>query len=506
MSGTPRGPQGQPGQPGQGPQGDPAYGQWQPYAEDYAGVPAEGYAPAGYDAYPQQGVPQQGVPQPYAPYDQAPQYTPQHPQDYDGQYAVPGQYAADAYAPPAPADQLQPSAYGYAAPDQYAPPAPAAVPGEFGGYGDAAEYGYPPAPGSFGQEQGLGTYPEAQAYGTGTAVETEPGYVPDQGRFGDEYADYDEHDEYAATDYADGYRDEYGDGPGNTDGTDYAERFDPRDYDGAEPEPAAEAASAAAVASEREPLSRRVPIWHPPGLVPALLTAGLAAVLAATALAGSMAAVVGVAFLQVVTAAGWFRLHGMWPARQGIAVAILAGFAADAAVLLAGDDALAILPGILAGALGIVLLQQLARRDGRPELMPALTVTGSAALLTVLDVLFVIAARVEGPGVRDGALVVVGAAAVAAAVLPTALPLPAVAGHGLGLALAAGVGLVGASAFDLGSASVLLGLGAGLMGQLGRRAAGYDHPSRFVHMSAGVALPLVLAAPAVYLLGRVAMG
>ncbi|NUU23406.1 MAG: hypothetical protein HOV68_18125, partial [Streptomycetaceae bacterium] len=252
--------------------------------------------------------------------------------------------------------------------------------------------------------------------------------------------------------------------------------------------------------------AKRVPIWHPPGLVPALLTTGLAGVLLVSALAGGGAAVAGVLFLQVLTAAGWFRLHGMWPARQGIALAVLAGVAADVSVLLAGNDALAILPGVLAGVLGVVLLQQLARRDGRPELMPALTVTASAALLTVLDVMYVLAARVEGPGVKDGALVVVGVAAVAAAVLPASLPLPGPVGSVIGLAAATGVGVAAGSALHLESASLLLGVGAGTMGLLGRRAAGYDHPSRFVHMTAGVALPLALAAPAVYLLGRVAMG
>ncbi|CAM5228086.1 hypothetical protein SMICM304S_11179 [Streptomyces microflavus] len=36
----------------------------------------------------------------------------------------------------------------------------------------------------------------------------------------------------------------------------------------------------------------------------------------------------------------------------------------------------------------------------------------------------------------------------------------------------------------------------------GLRVASYDYPSRFVHMTAGVALPLTVAAPAVYLIGR----
>ncbi|OEV05041.1 hypothetical protein AN216_04665 [Streptomyces oceani] len=49
----------------------------------------------------------------------------------------------------------------------------------------------------------------------------------------------------------------------------------------------------------------------------------------------------------------------------------------------------------------------------------------------------------------------------------------------------------------------LLGLAAGVCAVAGLRVASYDFPSRFVHLTAGVALPLSLAAPVVYLLGRV---
>ena len=51
---------------------------------------------------------------------------------------------------------------------------------------------------------------------------------------------------------------------------------------------------------------------------------------------GTCALTGAVVLLQAVTAAGWFRLNGMWPARQGIALAFLAGVAADAGLLLTG--------------------------------------------------------------------------------------------------------------------------------------------------------------------------
>jgi hypothetical protein len=55
---------------------------------------------------------------------------------------------------------------------------------------------------------------------------------------------------------------------------------------------------------------------------------------------------------------------------------------------------------------------------------------------------------------------------------------------------------------DLGSEGALLGAGAGACALIGHRVASYDYPSRFVHFTAGVALPLAAAAPAVYVLGR----
>ncbi|RNF99385.1 hypothetical protein EEJ42_35855, partial [Streptomyces botrytidirepellens] len=73
----------------------------------------------------------------------------------------------------------------------------------------------------------------------------------------------------------------------------------------------------------------------------------------------------------------------------------------------------------------------------------------------------------------------------------------------LGLLAAAGAG-VGAghlTGTGTGTAAVL-GLAAGACALVGLRVAAYDYPSRFVHMTAGVALPLAAAAPAVYVLGR----
>ncbi|MFI6583655.1 hypothetical protein [Embleya sp. NPDC050493] len=251
----------------------------------------------------------------------------------------------------------------------------------------------------------------------------------------------------------------------------------------------------------------RTPIWDPPGMVPALCTVGLAAVLAVTAIAGKPALVLSVAFLQVLTAAGWFRLNGMWPARQGIALVVVAAFGTDVAVYAKGEQGLASVPAVLAGTLLVMLALQ-ARSGARPgELLPALTVTTSAALITAFDVAYLVAGELHGGPIDAGAAVVCAVLAAGVATLVRAVPLPAAVAPipswllGTAAGAAAGIALGGEAPH-----AALLGAAASALGLLGRRVAGYDHPSRFVHFTAGVSLPLALAAPAAYLLGRVMIG
>ncbi|MFE7117864.1 hypothetical protein ACFU99_20850, partial [Streptomyces sp. NPDC057654] len=75
-----------------------------------------------------------------------------------------------------------------------------------------------------------------------------------------------------------------------------------------------------------------------PGLQPAAITAVLAVLLAVAAPLPQAVLAVPVVLLQAVTAAGWFRLNGMWPARQGIALAFLAGLVADIGLLATDAD------------------------------------------------------------------------------------------------------------------------------------------------------------------------
>ncbi|MGW2056938.1 hypothetical protein ACWCOZ_24015 [Streptomyces sp. NPDC001840] len=234
----------------------------------------------------------------------------------------------------------------------------------------------------------------------------------------------------------------------------------------------------------------------PPGMQPAGLTAVLGLLLAGGAAVGPYALLVPLVLLQAVTAAGWFRLNGMWPARQGIALAFLGGLTADVA-LLAVDDKYAV--AAIVGTLGVwVLLTvvlQLRSRAGADERMEGLMATVASAALTII-------ATGHLAALPDA--VVVGGVAVAATTVVRALPLPGIASVVVALLAGLGAGVVAGPMTDLGGGpGALLGLGAGICALTGLRAASYDYPSRFVHMTAGVALPLTAAAPAVYLLGRV---
>ncbi|MDT0267547.1 hypothetical protein RM844_14755, partial [Streptomyces sp. DSM 44915] len=215
-----------------------------------------------------------------------------------------------------------------------------------------------------------------------------------------------------------------------------------------------------------------------PGWQPALLTAALCGLLAATAPVGQLAALPAVVLLQAVTAAGWFRLNGMWPARQGILLAFVGGLAADAAVLVV-DEGNA--PGALLGVLGVwfllVVVLQLRHRGSGDERLDSLTATSASTLLTVLAGALLAAVEVSG------AAVAVGAGAVAAATLLRALPGPAALTAPLGLAAACGVGAL-ASGQDIGTPALALAAAAGACALVGVRVASYDFPSRFVHFTA----------------------
>ncbi|WP_069765023.1 hypothetical protein [Streptomyces sp. LUP47B] len=245
--------------------------------------------------------------------------------------------------------------------------------------------------------------------------------------------------------------------------------------------------------AQRARLEGRSPIIEP-GIQPAALTALLGLLLSGTAAVGSYALLVPLVVLQAVTAAGWFRLNGMWPARQGIALAFLGALVADAALLTAGRENA---PAAILGTLGVwvllSLVMQLRSHADPDERMYGLMATVASAALAIVA---------TGHLAADPDAVTVGAAAVAVAVLARALPLPTPASVVVSVLAAAGAGIAVGGMTGLGAKGAFLGAGAAVCALIGHRVASYDYPSRFVHFTAGVALPLAAAAPAVYVLGR----
>jgi hypothetical protein len=268
------------------------------------------------------------------------------------------------------------------------------------------------------------------------------------------------------------------------------------------------ATTSAIAARTTEPPPRRTgsPII-PPGIQPALITAVLALLTAATADLARPALAVAVLVLQAITAAGWFRLCGMWPARQGIALAFLAGLVVDVALLAAPSDRA---PTVVAGTLGVwcvpILLQQIRHRGSADERLASLIATAASTVLTVLAAGYLATAATAA----GSAPVVVGTVAVAVAAVVRAVPFPPIVSVVLALLAAAGSGAATGSltstSTGMSAGGVLLALAAGGCALLGLRVASYDFPSRFVHFTAGVALPLTVAAPAMYLLGRMLLG
>ncbi|MFE2134409.1 hypothetical protein ACFW9X_14575, partial [Streptomyces sp. NPDC059466] len=258
--------------------------------------------------------------------------------------------------------------------------------------------------------------------------------------------------------------------------------------------PATVTGNARVTDAQRARAEGRSPVIEP-GIQPAGLTAVLALLLAGTAAIGEYALVVPLVLLQAVTAAGWFRLNGMWPARQGIALAFLGAVTADVALLAAGRENA---PAAILGTLGVWVLLTLVlqlRSHADPDTrMYGLMATVVSAALSIIA---------AGHLAAEPDAVTVGAVAVAVAILARALPLPTAASVVVALLVATGAGFVVGGMTDLGGqGGGFLGLGAGVCALIGHRVASYDYPSRFVHFTAGVALPLAAAAPAVYLLGR----
>lgn len=225
------------------------------------------------------------------------------------------------------------------------------------------------------------------------------------------------------------------------------------------------------------------------------LALGAALVLGAASTAAVLAVAVGL--VQALVAARWFPAVTVPGGRTGPVIALAAAATAD--VLVARADGVHPM-GPAASVAGVAflaaLVQQLARRDGRPALTASLSATVALVVLAVLGAGYVAAAAAD-----DGDWLV-AAVAVCAAVLAasTALPGPSALSWTVGAVAAGGAGALVLGLGDLDRrAVVVVPLAATATAAVGRLlATRLPRPDPWL----AAALPLLLVGPAALVLAR----
>ena len=235
----------------------------------------------------------------------------------------------------------------------------------------------------------------------------------------------------------------------------------------------------------------------------AALALGAALVLGAAAGPAVLAAAVLLA--QGLVIVDWHRTLGVAGARGGIVVGAVAAVGSDALVLAdVGERPLAAVPGVLAAAVVGALVHQLARRDGRDRLTASLTATVSLAALVALGSTL-LAVHDE----KDG-LALISTAAAAAALVAAGVTARQLAGapRRADVAVVAGAAvLVTVSVVALDGLAVTPAFAvAGTAGTVAWVAGVLVARSAEPHVGPGAALPLVLAGPVAYVLGRLLVG
>jgi hypothetical protein len=252
-------------------------------------------------------------------------------------------------------------------------------------------------------------------------------------------------------------------------------------------------------------------VWHHAG-VAAILVLVCTGVLAVAAYAGPVPLALAVAFVQIVFVVGWFAVVDVPGARGGTIVAAGAAIVADVLLLLqalrSDEPDLAPIAVALALALLAAFAHQIARRGGRPDVVASITATLTVTALAVLGALLLPAASDGGSAAAVVAVVVGAGVATASTLLPLSPWVAAVAA----VAVAAGAGAaLGATSDAVGVASgAALGAVAAVLAAFGATVARFvmhdtaEGPVEpVVRLAVPTLLPVLLAAPAAYVLGRV---
>jgi hypothetical protein len=254
--------------------------------------------------------------------------------------------------------------------------------------------------------------------------------------------------------------------------------------------------------------------------VSSLLAAGLIGVLAVGSAAGGGFLAAGVLVAQVVLVMGAVRVAPVPLANGAAWLALLVGVGATVWTAWSGLPGLAPVAMVLGPAFVLAIVLQLMRRDGRPRLTASLTLTVTACVLTVLPVAWV------GLRYADGGnhAVVLGLLGAGIAVLADALGISTMLRRLLAVlvAAAAAAGLVGwldsLSSVPPVSAVAVAAFGAvmaivavaavDVLADESRRRQGHlmvgqTRDAAVAVTPLRVVMPVVVAAPVVYVLGRI---
>ena len=238
----------------------------------------------------------------------------------------------------------------------------------------------------------------------------------------------------------------------------------------------------------------------------AVLTAAVATLVAAAAFFGEIP-LVGVSLLLVLLfAIGWPRLLGLpSPLGAGVVVALAGTGAVLAVTATRGEPYLRDLPVVLALAVLLAFVNELARQDGRLRLVESVTGTVTGVLIVTAAAGWVASGRTPGAT----SLVVSGAVALAIGAAVSAVPLGGWTGMAVttGAAVVAG-GTVGAVMPSVSVvAGAVLGLATGLL--VATLHALFDEIPALERRTAAVAalvLPVSVSGILVYVVGRVLVG
>lgn len=242
-----------------------------------------------------------------------------------------------------------------------------------------------------------------------------------------------------------------------------------------------------------------------------LAAAACAGLLVAASAGGRVCLAVGLAVVQLLLVAGWFRaaeLTTRWQA-AGAAVAVAGGVAADVSLLRSRDHAdVRALAAVLAAVVGVGFVVQLIRRDGRARLTDALAATVATGALAIAG-----AVLLGARGGQAGAdVVAVALVAGGVAVVPVQPRLPLWLTVPLGLLIGVGVGVaVAQQNADVGTGpGVALAVTAAALALVGRVAVGVSPSGNDSAVTrtwpVATTLPIALLAPAVLVVARVTVG